>query len=205
MLHYQTIGSPTLELLKKLQRIEEFSKLRLVGGTSLALQIGHRKSIDLDLFGLLRTDELELRDILKTTGNISILEKSKNINIVLIDKIKVDLVNYPYPWLEDAIIKDNITLASKKDIAAMKLEAICGRGTKKDFIDLYFLLNHYRLAEILDFYREKYSDGSEFLVLRSLNYFDDADDEAMPEMLLPVDWNMVKEKIVNCVKEILLH
>lgn len=203
MLHYETIGSTTLELLKKLQRIKEFSKLRLVGGTSLALQLGHRKSIDLDLFGILGTDEHELRDILKTIGSISILEKSKNINIVLIDKIKVDLVNYAYPWLEDAIVKDNITLASKKDIAAMKLEAICGRGTKKDFIDLYFLLNQYRLSEIMDFYKEKFSDGSDFLVLRSLSYFDDAEDEAMPEMLLPVDWNMVKKKIVNCVNALL--
>jgi hypothetical protein len=203
MLHYETIESTTLELLKKLQHVKEFSKLRLVGGTSLALQLGHRKSIDLDLFGLLGTDEHELRDILKTIGSISILEKSKNINIVLIDKIKVDFVNYSYPWLEDAIVKDNITLASKKDIAAMKLEAICGRGTKKDFIDLYFLLNQYRLSEMMDFYKEKFSDGSDFLVLRSLGYFDDAEDEAMPEMLLPVDWNMVKKKIANCVNELL--
>lgn len=203
MLHYETIEPTTLELLKKLQHIKEFSKLRLVGGTSLALQLGHRKSIDLDLFGSLRTDEHELRDILKTIGSISILEKSKNINIVLIDKLKIDLVNYSYPWLEDAIVKDKITLASKKDIAAMKLEAICGRGTKKDFIDLYFLLNQYRLSEMMDFYKEKFSDGSDFLVLRSLSFFDDAEDEAMPEMLLPVDWNMVKKKIVNCVNEFL--
>lgn len=203
MLHYKTIDSTTLELLNKLQRIKEFSKLRLVGGTSLALQLGHRKSIDLDLFGILGTDEHELRDILKTIGSVSILEKSKNINIVLIDKIKVDLVNYSYPWLEDAIVKDNITLASKKDIAAMKLEAICGRGTKKDFIDLYFLLNQYRLSEMMDFYKEKFSDGSDFLVLRSLSYFDDAEDEAMPEMLLPLEWDMVKTKIVNSVNEFL--
>lgn len=203
MLHYETIDSTTLELLNKLQRIKEFSKLRLVGGTSLALQLGHRKSIDLDLFGMLGTDEHELRDILKTIGSISILEKSKNINIVLIDKIKVDLVNYSYPWLKDAIVKDNITLASKKDIAAMKLEAICGRGTKKDFIDLYFLLNQYRLSEMMDFYKEKFSDGSDFLVLRSLSYFDDAEDEAMPEMLLPLEWDMVKTKIVNSVNEFL--
>ncbi len=83
----------------------------------------------------------------------------------------------------------------KLDIAAMKLAAITGRGTKKDFIDLAFLLQEFSLQQMLDFYAQKYPDGAEFLVLKSLGYFADADIEPMPVMLRDWDWNQVKETI----------
>lgn len=78
----------------------------MVGGTSLALQIGHRKSIDIDLFGKLDVDEIEIAKILAGLGKTTILNKTKNINIYLIDGIKVDLVNYHYPWLEEVTNAD---------------------------------------------------------------------------------------------------
>lgn len=103
MLHYQTIESGTLELLRKLMQTDEFKELRLVGGTSLALQIGHRSSIDIDLFGILDTDQFEIDKILNKIGSITLLKKTKNINIYLIDGIKVDLVNYQsLTYFEDA-------------------------------------------------------------------------------------------------------
>ena len=108
---------------------------------------------------------------------------------------KVDIVNYHYKWLESPIIKDEIVLAGKKDIAAMKLSAITGRGTRKDFIDLFFLFQHFTLRQMLEFYNQKYFDGSEFLVLKSLSYFDDADKEIMPNMLVSIDWEHVKNTI----------
>ena len=136
-------------MLKKIQKIKEFSKLRLVGETALALQIGHRKSIDIDLFGTIKADNIAVSQKLKEIGKLIIIQKSKNINIYLLNNIKVDIVNYPYPWLENEKLEDDILLADIKDIAAMKISAITGRGTKKDFIDLYFLLKHYTLKEIL--------------------------------------------------------
>ena len=195
MLHYKTIDKKTLELLKKIQSVPEFSKLRLVGGTSLALQMGHRKSIDLDLFGKVECDEFTLANILNKTGQVRVLKKSENINIYTIDGIKVDIVNYPYSWLKDVLFEDSLTLAKIEDIAAMKLSAITNRGTKKDFIDLFFLLKEYSLGELLDFYGEKYQDGSKFLVIKSLAYFDDADEEEMPEMCISISWKEVKDKI----------
>lgn len=103
MLRYQTIESGTLELLRKLMQTDEFKELRLVGGTSLALQIGHRSSIDIDLFGILDTDQFEIDKILNKIGSITLLKKTKNINIYLIDGIKVDLVNYQsLTYFEDA-------------------------------------------------------------------------------------------------------
>ena len=95
-------------------QIAKFKELRLVGGTSLALQIGHRTSIDIDLFGTLEADEFEIDKILSKIGSITLLKKTKNINIYLIDGIKVDLVNYHYPWLEGKIIEDNLRLAGTK-------------------------------------------------------------------------------------------
>jgi len=175
--------------------------LRLVGGTSLALQIGHRESIDLDFFGEVNIDKFEILSALNNLGTVEIKQSTKNINIFSVNEIKVDIVNYPYPWLEKTHLEDNIKLAGKSDIAAMKLSAITGRGSKKDFIDLYFLLQEYTLMEIIKFYEQKYHDGSTFLVLRSLVYFDDADQEPMPKMLKIVDWHRVKEVITEKLKE----
>lgn len=205
MLQFQTTEPGTLELLKKLMLVEEFKELRLVEGTSLALQIGHRSSIDIDMFGNLQADEFEIDKILNKTGSTILLKKTKNINIYLIDGIKVDLVNYHYPWLGEMIFEDNLRLAAIKDIAAMKLAAITGRGNKKDFIDLNFLFQFYTLEEMLKFYKLKYSDASEILVLKSLTYFDDADTEEDPRMLLSMDWVKVKDLITFNLQNYLSH
>mgnify|MGYP000264973411 CR=1 FL=1 len=124
MLHYETVDTGTLALLKKLQSLSIFNEMRLVGGTSLALQIGHRKSIDIDLFGNLQVEYENLIDELKTIGEVVPLKNSKNIHSLLINDIKVDIVNYEYKWLENKIIHENIYLATIQDIAAMKLNCI---------------------------------------------------------------------------------
>ena len=201
MLHYETVNTKTLELLNKIQSVDIFKNLRLVDGTSLALQIGHRESIDLYFFGEVNIDKFEILSALNNLGTVEIKQSTKNINIFSVNEIKVDIVNYPYPWLEKTHLEDNIKLAGKSDIAAMKLSAITGRGSKKDFIDLYFLLQEYTLMEMIKFYEQKYHDGSTFLVLRSLAYFDDADQEPIPKMLKIVDWHKVKEVITEKLKE----
>jgi len=180
--------------------LEVFYKMRLVGGTSLALQLGHRNSVDIDLFGIIEDEIQEINEILSKIGNLNILKKSKNINIYSIDNIKVDIVNYPYPWLEDVIENNGIRMAGQKDIAAMKLAAISGRGTKKDFIDLFFLLKRYSLEEMLYFYSRKYNDGTEAIVLKSLSYFHDANEDIEPVMYKKIIWENVKAKIRKEVK-----
>ncbi len=200
MLYYKTIEPNTLGILKKIQQIKDFSKLRLVGGTALALQIGHRKSIDLDFFGTIKVDNITFSKELQKLGKTTVLKNSKNINIFSVNNVKVDFVNYHYKWLEKANSEDGILLSGIKDIAAMKIAAITGRGTKKDFIDIYFLLKRYTLKEILGFYMQKYPEGSIFLVLRSFAYFLDADEDEQPEMIKQVDWNEVKNHIVNTLE-----
>ena len=119
MLFYNTIHSETLELLKKLQSEDVFSDLRLVGGTSLALQLVHRISVDLDLFGNLQIDKVELNKILTKLAQIELLQETENIHIYNIENIKVDFVNYHYPWLKPDIRVDGLSLASIEDIAAI--------------------------------------------------------------------------------------
>jgi hypothetical protein len=191
MLYYTAVDTISLELLKQLLAIPCFSNLYLAGGTSLALQIGHRKSIDLDLFGAVETEDIA--NALNSFGNIQLIKKTSNIQIYIINGVKVDIVNYNYPWIDVAC------KAGKKDIAAMKLAAITGRGSRKDFVDLYFFLKEFNLQEMLSFYSKKYHDGSSFLVLKSLTYFNDAELDPQLIMLKKVDWKKVKQTIVNAV------
>ncbi|MBI5370456.1 MAG: nucleotidyl transferase AbiEii/AbiGii toxin family protein [Sphingobacteriales bacterium] len=203
MLYFETVDSPTLELMNKIMSVPLFAPLRLVGGTAMALQTGHRKSVDLDFFGSLVLEETELAETLSSIGTITWLNKLKNIKSLLVNGIKVDFVNYTYPWLDDIVMEGKLRLSSKKDIAAMKLAAVTGRGAKKDFADLFFLLQEYSLAEMIKMYEEKYSDGSVFMVLKSLVYFDDAEADAMPEMLIPAKWPLIKKTIIRHHKEYL--
>lgn len=202
MLSYKTIEPHTLELLKKLTQEPFLAKTRLVGGTALALQYGHRMSIDLDFFGEIEEDNTTIREILRKIGPISVYKETTNIKIYSINGIKIDFVNYKYPWIDTVIEKDGLRLASPKDIAAMKINAVEGRGTKKDFIDMYFLLQHYTLEDILKFYAEKYPENSIFRGLMSLTYFEDAENELMPIMFSNIKWNDMKLFILDKVSAI---
>lgn len=132
------------------------------------------------------------------------ISRSNAINIFLLRGVKVDIVRYNYPWLQEAEISDGLRLASTPDIAAMKLNAIAGRGLKKDFIDLDLLLNHFSLSQMLAFYREKYGQESDFMVVKSLEYFDDADKNDDPIMLTPYNWEAIKERITAEVRKLVL-
>lgn len=200
MLSLRTIEPHTLELLRALMQEAALSELRLVGGTALALQYGHRSSVDLDLFGKIDVDGYELQSILSKYGVLKVENETKIIHQYYIDNIKVDVVNYPFEWISPIIEEDGIRLASPIDIAAMKVNAIEGRGTKKDFIDMYMLLQHYSLKEIIAFYQQKYPNYSIFRALRSLTYFEDAEDQFMPRTFIEDTWENMKLYITNQVK-----
>ena len=200
MLSLRTIEPHTLELLRALMQEAALSELRLVGGTALALQYGHRSSVDLDLFGKIDIDGYELQSILSKYGVLKVENETKILHQYYIDDIKVDVVNYPFEWISPIIEEDGIRLASPVDIAAMKVNAIEGRGTKKDFIDMYMLLQHYSLKEIIAFYQQKYPNYSIFRALRSLTYFEDAEDQFMPRMFIEDTWEDMKLYITNQVK-----
>lgn len=201
MLSIQTVYPNTLELLKSLASQPELAQTRLVGGTALALQYGHRQSIDLDFFGILPEDKEELVEMTKRVGNVLVTNSSKMILQTVINQVKVDFVDYSrYKWIDEPVMGDGFVLASDKDIAAMKVNAIIGRGTRKDFIDLYVLLQHYSLLEIMAFYKQKYPEFSEYRALLSMTYFEDAEMQDMPKMFIDTSWDSMKSTIIEAVK-----
>ena len=145
-------------------------------------------------------DAEQVKDVLRKYGTLEIIKETKAIKLYRLDGVKVDIVHYQYPWIDDAVTTDGLSLASPRDIAAMKVNAIEGRGTKKDFIDLYFLLKHYTLEEILEFYKEKYPEHSIFRALMSMSYFEDADEQFMPIMFVSVTWEEMRETILEKVR-----
>ena len=196
MLHFTTIKPNTLAVLRNLMLLPDLKEFNLAGGTALALQIGHRVSFDFGFFGLYTQDIDSIIQILNKKFNVQVIKKSTNILILSINDIKIDFVNYSYPLLQNVQHENEIRLLSIKDIAAMKLNAICGRGKKRDFVDLFFLLKLYSLQEILSLYNKKYSDGSEAMVLRSLTYFNDADAEEDVKLFTNDSWEIIKKNII---------
>lgn len=202
MLQLQTILPDTLELLKRISAQPEMQGMRLVGGTSLALQYGHRQSVDLDFFGKLTVSQDDILYMIDRLGTYRLRNRTKNILQLIVNGIMVDIVDYSqYPWIDEPVCHEGVTLASPKDIAAMKINAIEGRGSRKDFIDIYMLLQHYRLDELLTFYSRKYPNYSVFRALLSLTYFDDAEKEAMPRMFIPDTWDDIKTHITATVSK----
>ena len=194
MLHKETVESGTLDLIKKLQGDPVLDKFILVGGTALALMIGHRSSIDIDLF---TTEDFEaqlLLEHLEKTYNFSLQFMHRNTIKGIVDHVFVDLITHPYPHIRSEVVLDGVSISSKEDIAAMKLNAIVGNGSRvKDFIDIYFLLNEYSIQEILEFYSEKYQQRNTFHAIKSLTYFDDMDSDPWPNMIL--EKNLTPKKL----------
>ena len=203
MLHYETIAPATLELLKRLMAEPQLADTRLVGGTALALQLGHRSSIDLDLFGHFSCDDIQLRKVLSSLGELQVINTSENVKLFTIDTVKVDVVNYDSPWIDEMIYEDGLRLASVPEIAAMKVRAIVGRGTRKDFVDMYYLLQQFSMNEIMDLFCKKYPDMNEFIAIRSLTYFEDAEMAPMPVMHTSTPWETMKSFITKSVIEVL--
>lgn len=195
MLQQKGVSKRLLEIIRFVMARHEFAKFSLVGGTALTLQLGHRISVDADFFGEQDLAYLNISSVLGELGKVQLLKKSLSIEVYSVYSIKVDFVNYAYPLIKPVLEIEGIRMASKEDIAAMKLNAIAGRGSKKDFIDLFFLLQIFSLRQIMDLYLKKYPDGSEFMVLKSLIYFDDADKETSPVMLTNVSWKEIQQTI----------
>ena len=204
MLHTETVEPSTLDLLRRLQRLPDLTSTRLVCGTALALHLGHRKSVDLDMFGTF-DPIVSYRKLLADAGHSVEGAENGTVQSLRVNNVKVDLVNYPYPWLDDAIEEGNIRLAGLRDIAAMKLSAVANRGRKKDFIDVARLLDVFSLDQMLSLYKEKFSVSELSFPLRGLMYFDDAEEDPMPEMFdSNFTWENVKKTVVAATRNYVL-
>jgi len=205
-MHEESLTKNTKRVLEKLATSGLTKNFYLAGGTALALYFGHRFSIDLDWFAehFHYTRSFRLR--LEKLGHLTIDSESDDTFNGALDNVKISFFRYPYPLIMPKNkYKKNIFLASLADIAAMKLEAVSRRGSYKDFIDIYFLLEQFSLKELLGFVRKKFAniDYNEVHLLKALVYFEDAKGTVMPKLIKPVSWEKVVETISNKVEEYL--
>lgn len=199
MLYKNAVEPGTLELLESLQGNSFFEDFHLAGGTSLALQIGHRKSIDLDLFTLNDFDSNATLEYLEKSFGFKSIYSSTNTLRGLIKDTKVDLIAHKYPFVYPILNIEKIRLFSLQDIAAMKLNSIAGNGTRsKDFIDIFYLLKVFSVEEILSYYEVKYKSRNQMHVLKSLIYFGDIDMDDWPRMIIE------KELSLDTIKTFLM-
>lgn len=202
MLHHQTITSATLGLLKSLTAKPYLDDFVLVGGTALALQIGHRVSVDLDFFTATEYSADRLFETLQQDYSIQEpFVKDRSTLIVEIESVKVDFILFRYKFAHAYVRTEGLRLLALEDIAPMKLDAITGRGRKRDFFDLYFFLQRYSLPQMLGWYEAMFHHNTLFHVWKSLTYFADAEQDGDPLVFdKTVTWEKVKHTIENAVR-----
>lgn len=174
MLRKETVTTSTLELLKELMHDNHLSSFFLVDSTALSLQIGHRISIDIDLFSQSPFDENSMLNYLTANKGFQLNYKNNNTLKGEINGVQVDLVTHAYPLVNELKTEEGIRLASIEDIAAMKLNAIVGNGTRaKDFLDIAYLSSYLSLDQMMQACEKKYPKINPFVVIRSLIHTDD--------------------------------
>lgn len=207
MLQTQTVEPRTLSLLKQLMEMPELGSCYLVGGTALSLIYGHRISVDLDLFTNEQGDKSHLVKCLSSAFG-SLFEYRGNPQsfglFCFINNIKVDIVSYPHALIGQTVEIDGIRMYHTDDIVAMKVNAILGRGRKKDFWDLAELSMHYTVANMIELYKQKFPSQQLLISIpHALTYFDDADNDLDPQGLKNQSWESVKATLKNAVKDYL--
>ena len=204
MLRTETVEGHTLVLLKKLMRDEQLSDFILAGGTNLALQIGHRKSIDLDLFTNKPFETAKLiRHLQDLYGFRVRTKKERNTILGDIAGVRIDLIAHIYPLLQAPLVEDDVRMYSLPDIAAMKLSAICDNGSRlKDFVDIAYLSTKMSLSEMMTIYTQKYPNVFSLSVVRALIYFEEVDFSTPIDLCngKKFDWKKIEHRIREMIK-----
>ena len=191
-----TLDPPTRLVFQQLGREPMVSAFFLAGGSALALHLGHRISLDLDFFSRRGYSMPELLARLRSVGHLSIESQSEDTFVGELNGVRLSFFTYPYPLLGEVVLCEGIQLASRLDIALMKITAIGQRGRKRDFIDLYFLCQQdFSLDHLLRDMPRKFPnvDYPSYHLLRALAYFDDAETDPLPRMLKPFKWEEAKK------------
>jgi predicted nucleotidyltransferase component of viral defense system len=202
MLYKKAIEPATLDLLEKFCRLPEFAAFALGGGTNIALQKGHRFSIDLDFF---TNKAYNTPDIYKSIiGNFKeaeLLFEQNQTMMFIINGVKVDFVLYPFEWLKPFVEIETCRLIHLEDIIPMKLQALSNRFSKKDFWDVEFLLREISLDKMLEIFKLKFPPIDTGYIIHSLTNFESADCEEDPVCLIPGTWKEVKNNLEQVVRD----
>jgi predicted nucleotidyltransferase component of viral defense system len=205
MLRIETVRPELLAGLQQLMALEELKNFYLVGGTGLSLIYGHRNSEDIDLFTHESFDsDLLFKLIDAKLPNADFKRMSSIFLFIYLGNVKVDFVNNLTPLQYPVKMIDGIRIADEKDIASLKLKAIFQRGSKKDFVDLFILLQHFSVEELLNFFSTKFPKIDIGQLLISMQYFEDAEATQLPELYIKSNWENIKtfiaQKIIAYLK-----
>jgi predicted nucleotidyltransferase component of viral defense system len=196
--HWETITPEMRELLQWAGQQDFMFPFYLAGGTALALQVGHRRSVDLDFFSQIdevheRTRQRIIRAIAERDGQV--IENVDGNLVLLVENIHVGFFSYGYKLLEPFEQLENVNVASVLDIGLMKLDAVIGRGSRKDFFDLYVIARLYSLEELLQAGARKYPSSRDFalMAVESFVLFENAERDVQPELMIDATWEEVRE------------
>ncbi|MCS6803663.1 MAG: nucleotidyl transferase AbiEii/AbiGii toxin family protein [Acidobacteriota bacterium] len=205
--HKEVITTEAENAIKALRRKNLLSRFYLAGGTALALHFGHRKSADLDFFSQQPFNEEELLRNVQRLRKFLLVAKDRETLHTHIKGMKVSFLGYGYPLLFPLESFLGIQIADPRDIACMKISAIAGRGTRRDFVDLFVASQQYGLAHLMEAFKAKFASAHYNLihVLKSLTFFEDAEKEPMPHMLIDLSWPEVKQLFTREVPRLLSH
>lgn len=200
MLHENAVEPYTLDLLKKICKLDSLTGFGLAGGTNLALRLGHRLSIDLDFFiSSSFRNSLVFQTITDEFPTATLLFEQNQTMMFSINGIKVDFIFYPFEWLHPFDLIEKIRLVSIPDIVPMKLQALSNRFSKKDFWDIAFLLNIFPLEKMMGLFRAKFPQIDSGFIIHSLTAFDEAEGEPDPICIIPKTWMEVQEDLKKAV------
>ena len=201
MLQTSTVKESTLELLRELQAEPLLSHTRLVGGTALSLQIGHRESEDLDLFSVEPLEGMLVQSLLIDKYGFVPSVVQENTLIGFVRGIKIDVIYHPFPWIEGSIEEDGFRIANKTDIAAMKLHAIINSGKRpKDVVDVAFLSLHFSYTEQKQLLLKLYPAYDPIMADKAVIYFGDIDENLIPEIKMlgyAFNFERIKNRIIK--------
>lgn len=203
-MHNEVLSPQTQNLLSSINKDTLPDDTYLGGGTAIALQVGHRKSEYLDFFTKSEFVEGQWEQKLEKEFDFKLIKKDWQTLIGEIGGAKFSLFGYKYGPIRPLLDYKSIKLASLEDLSAMKLDTTIARGSKRDFIDIYFLAKKYSLEKLFEFYQEKYGnfEEKEIMIKKSLIYFEDADKDEMPELLEEAGWESVKEWFLKRIDKI---
>lgn len=196
-MHKQTLAKNTERVLEKIAGSGISEDFYLAGGTALALELGHRKSDDLDWFSSKPFSNDRVKKKLSEIGAFELTSEEQGTIHGVLDEVKVSFLEYGYGMLYPFVRFENANLADERDIAAMKIDAMSSRGSRKDFVDMYFLLKKYSILDLIGFFEQKYKNiqFNKLHILKSMTFFADAEAEPMPIMMQQVSWEEIKQTI----------
>ena len=203
-MHAEGLEHKTRECLALLAKQAWLKNFYLAGGTAVALHLGHRLSLDLDFFSPKTIDPKDLRRQLSQIGDLTVEMEKEGTLWATLNATKISFFHYPYSLIDSLEKFDNVSLAGVRDLSCMKLDTISSRGSKKDFVDLYFILKEgHSLPDIFSWFGEKYSEVNynRGHLLKSLTYFEDADPEPSPTMIKKMSWDEIKSFFLKETKK----